>query len=167
MTGKVDALDAAATSGALTFQPHLGRRLGRFFGLFSIASTLMGAVFLLSYRLLDVEAASASLDLVNILVRIYVAMLVVIAIGTWWIVLSHDDRELAEGELVQSMHHLEMTRGHLVESEKIACSAAVPWPAWLATDSSGDRRECRVLPSRSNGRNQGKARTRRSRGCGS
>ena len=119
VTGKMGALDAAA-SGALTFQPHLGRRLGRFFGLFSIASALMGAVFLLSYRLLDVEAASASLDLVNILVRIYVAMLVVIAIGAWWIVLSHDSRELAEGELVQSMHHLEMTRGHLVESEKMA-----------------------------------------------
>jgi signal transduction histidine kinase/purine-cytosine permease-like protein len=119
VTGKMCALDAAA-SGALTFQPHLGRRLGRFFGLFSIASALMGAVFLLSYRLLDVEAASASLDLVNILVRIYVAMLVVIAIGAWWIVLSHDSRELAEGELVQSMHHLEMTRGHLVESEKMA-----------------------------------------------
>jgi signal transduction histidine kinase len=49
-----------------------------------------------------------------------VATLVVIAIGAWWIVLSHDSRELAEGELVQSLHHLEMTQSHLVESEKMA-----------------------------------------------
>jgi signal transduction histidine kinase/purine-cytosine permease-like protein len=119
VTRKMSALDAAAT-GTPAFQPHLGRRLGRFFGLFSIASTLMGAVFLLSYRLLSVETAPAYLDLANILVRIYVATLVVIAIGTWWIVLSHDSRELAESELVQSLHHLEMTRGHLVESEKMA-----------------------------------------------
>ena len=119
VTGKMTAVDAAAT-GALTFHPHLVRRLGRFFGLFSIASALMGAVFLLSYRLLNTEAGSANFDLANILVRIYVATLVVIAIGTWWIVLSHDSRELAEGELVQSLHHLEMTRSHLVESEKMA-----------------------------------------------
>jgi len=117
--GRATVVNAAAP-GVPTFQPHFGRRLGRFFGLFSIAAAMMGVVFLLSYRLLNVEAASANLDLVNILVRIYVATLVVIAIGTWWIVLSHDSRELAEGELVQSLHHLEMTRGHLVESEKMA-----------------------------------------------
>jgi signal transduction histidine kinase len=57
---------------------------------------------------------------VNVLFRIYAATLVVIAVGTWWIVLSHDSRELAEGELVRSLHHLEMTRDHLVESETMA-----------------------------------------------
>ena len=118
----------AATARALdtpplnapAFEPHFGRRLGRFFGLFSIAAAVVGAVFLLSYRLLDLEASAAGFDPVHILVRIYVATLVVIAVGTWWIVLSHDSRELAEGELVRSLHHLEMTRGHLVESEKMA-----------------------------------------------
>ena len=120
VTRTVTALDAAATGATPTFQPHLGRRLGRFFGLFSIASALMGVVFLLSYRFLSVEITPADLDLANILTRIYVATLVVVAVGTWWIVLSHDSRELAEGELVQSLHHLEMTRGHLVESEKMA-----------------------------------------------
>lgn len=109
-----------AWAGPSMLPPHLGRRLGRFFGLFTIAAAVMGAVFLLSYRLMDVAAAPASVDLVGILVRIYAATLVVIAVGTWWIVLSHDSRELAESELVQSLHHLEMTRGHLVESEKMA-----------------------------------------------
>jgi signal transduction histidine kinase len=116
--GMMDANLASAVPPA--YQPHLGRRLSRFFGLFSITAAVMGAVFLLSYRLLDVGAASATLDLVNILVRLYVATLVVIAVGTWWIILSHESRELAERELIQSLHHLEMTRGHLVESEKMA-----------------------------------------------
>jgi signal transduction histidine kinase len=119
IAGRAATLDAAPP-GAPAFEPHFGRRLGRFFALFSITSAVVGAVFLLSYRLLDLGASAASLDLVNILVRIYAATLVVIAVGTWWIVLSHDSRELAEGELVRSLHHLEMTRGHLVESEKMA-----------------------------------------------
>ncbi|MCL4764009.1 MAG: histidine kinase, partial [Burkholderiales bacterium] len=37
-----------------------------------------------------------------------------------WIVLSHDSRELAESELVESLHYLQMARSHLVESEKMA-----------------------------------------------
>jgi signal transduction histidine kinase/purine-cytosine permease-like protein len=109
-----------ASAGVLAYQPQFRRRVGRFFGLFSIAAAVMGAVFLLSYRLLDVGHAPASLDLANILVRLYVATLVVIAVGTWWIILSHESRELAERELIQSLHHLEMTRSHLVESEKLA-----------------------------------------------
>ncbi len=117
--GRAPALDAAPL-GTPAFEPHFGRRLGRFFLLFSIASAVVGAVFLLSYRLLDLETSAAGFDLVDVLVRIYAATLVVIAVGTWWIVLSHDSRELAEGELVRSLHHLEMTRGHLVESEKMA-----------------------------------------------
>ena len=119
--------DASKTAGTdvasidvLGFQPHVTRRLGRFFGLFSIAAAAMGAVFLLSYRLFDVGATSGSLDLVNILLRLYVATLVIIAVGTWWIILSHESRELAERELIQSLHHLEETRSHLVESEKMA-----------------------------------------------
>ena len=118
-TGKTAGPDVASAD-VLGFQPHFRRRLGRFFGLFSIAATAMGAVFLLSYRLLDVGASAASLDLVNILVRLYVATSIVIAVGTWWIILSHESRELAERELIQSLHHLEETRSHLVESEKMA-----------------------------------------------
>jgi len=119
-TGRPPAPDAMSPPGIPVFEPHFGRRLGRFFGLFSIAAAVVGAVFLLSYRLLDVSGTAAALDLVNVLVRIYAATLVVVAVGTWWIVLSYDSRELAEGELVRSLHHLEMTHGHLVESEKMA-----------------------------------------------
>ncbi|MFN0317569.1 MAG: ATP-binding protein [Burkholderiales bacterium] len=100
--------------------PHFGRRLGRFFGLFSIVSAVMAAVFLLSYRLLDIHDAGTGTEMANIFLRIYAAALVVIAVGSWWIVLSHESRELAEGELLHSLHHLELTRSELVESEKMA-----------------------------------------------
>jgi signal transduction histidine kinase/purine-cytosine permease-like protein len=100
--------------------PHFGRRLGRFFGLFSIVAATMGAVFLISYRLLDVHDVVSGVQLENILIRIYVAALIVIAVGTWWIVLSQESRELAEGELLYSLHHLDLTRSELVESEKMA-----------------------------------------------
>ena len=118
-TRKITAPDLAPAR-ATVFQPQFRRRLGRFFGLFSIAAAVMGAVFLLSYRLLDVGVASPGINLVNILVRLYLATLVVIAVGTWWIILSHESRELAERELIDSLHHLEMTRSDLVESEKMA-----------------------------------------------
>jgi len=116
-----ETIEAAALPVFAThFAPHFGRRLGRFFGLFGIVSAAMAAVFLLSYRLLDVQDVATSADVAGILVRIYAATLIVIAVGTWWIVLSHESRELAEGELLQSVHHLEVARSELVESEKMA-----------------------------------------------
>lgn len=102
------------------FQPQLRRRVGRFLGLFSVAATLLGAAFLLTYRLVDLPDAVAQEGLVNLLVRLYVATLVVSAMGTWWIVLSHESQEQSERELLQSLHHLELTRKELVESEKLA-----------------------------------------------
>ena len=102
------------------FVPHLGRRVGRFLGLFSVAAALMGAVFLLAYRLLEVDHTLTAVDLPDVLLRIYVAMLVLIAVGVVWIVLSHESRELSEGELENSLRHLELTRKELVESEKMA-----------------------------------------------
>jgi signal transduction histidine kinase/purine-cytosine permease-like protein len=118
--GRAMAAEGAAPAHRPVFEPHFAQRLGRFLALFSITAAVVGAVFLLSYRLLDLEEVAAGFDLVNVLLRIYAATLVVVAFGTWWIVLSHDSRELAEGELVESLHHLEMTRSHLVESEKMA-----------------------------------------------
>ncbi len=112
--------EGAPTPQRPVFEPHFAQRLGRFLALFSITAAVVGAVFLLSYRLLDLERVATGFDLVNVLLRIYAATLVVIAFGTWWIVLSHDSRELAEGELVESLHRLETTRSHLVESAKMA-----------------------------------------------
>jgi len=111
---------AAPVAGAPAFEPQLRRRVGRFLGLFSVAATLLGAAFLLTYRLVDLSAVASPESLVNLLVRLYVATLVVSAMGTWWIVLSHESQEQSERELLQSMHYLEITRRELVESEKLA-----------------------------------------------
>ena len=104
------------------FKPHLGRRVGRFLGLFSIVAVVVGAVFLLTYRLVELPAYSdaGGAELVNLLARLYLGTLVVSAVGTWWIVLSQESRELTARELLQSLHNLEMTRKDLVQSEKLA-----------------------------------------------
>jgi signal transduction histidine kinase/purine-cytosine permease-like protein len=102
------------------FAPHFARRVGRFFSLFSVVAAVMGAVFLLTYRLVEVSEIATASELTNLLVRLYVATLVVCAVATWWIVLSHESHELTAAELLQSVHYLEMTRKELVESEKMA-----------------------------------------------
>lgn len=108
------------SSAAPQFQPQLRRRVGRFLGLFSVAATLLAAAFLLTYRLVSLPDVGSQEGLVNLLVRLYVATLVVSALGTWWMVLSHESQEQSERELLQSLHFLELTRKELVESEKLA-----------------------------------------------
>jgi signal transduction histidine kinase/purine-cytosine permease-like protein len=110
------ALDAAA----LRFRPHGLRRFGRFLGLMSVAAALLGAAFLLTYRFMDLHALSGDANLVNVMVRLYVATLVVASLGIWWMVLSHESQEQSERELLESMQHLELTRKNLVETEKLA-----------------------------------------------
>lgn len=110
----------APALGQPVFAPNFGRRVGRFAALFSVAALIAGAVFLLSYRLLDVEPGAAGLHLEDIFLRLYAGSLALLAIGTWWLVLSHESHELAESELVNSLHHLELTQRELVESEKMA-----------------------------------------------
>ncbi|MFO1351373.1 MAG: ATP-binding protein [Gammaproteobacteria bacterium] len=102
-----------------TFQPNLARRLGWFLGLFSIVAIAAGIFFLLSYRLLEADPGPGT-NLADIFLRLYLGALALIAIGVWWITLAHESRELAESELVNSLHYLEMTRQELVQSEKMA-----------------------------------------------
>jgi signal transduction histidine kinase len=104
----------------LRFRPHVLRRVGRFLGLLSVTAALLGAAFLLTYGFMDLHGAPADSNLVNVLVRLYVATLVLASLGVWWIVLSHESQEQSERELLGSMRHLEQTRRNLVESEKLA-----------------------------------------------
>lgn len=109
-----------APSASPHFAPHFGRRLGRFCLLFGIVAAALAAVFLLAYRLLDAEGLAYAQELSEVLIRIYLATLILIAVGTWWVILSQESRELAEGELLQSLHQLELAQSELVESEKMA-----------------------------------------------
>jgi len=56
----------------------------------------------------------------RLLTRIYLASLVLICVGAWWIVLSHESRELAEHDLVASLETLTETRQELMQSERLA-----------------------------------------------
>jgi signal transduction histidine kinase/purine-cytosine permease-like protein len=102
------------------FRPHVWRRVGRFLGLLSVAAALLGAAFLLTYRFMDLHDVSIDSNVVNVMVRLYVATLVLASLGVWWIVLSHESQEQSERELLGSIQHLEQTRRNLVESEKLA-----------------------------------------------
>ncbi len=104
----------------LHFRPHVLRRVGRFLGLLSVAAVLLGAAFLLTYRFMDLHDVAVDSSVVNVMVRLYVATLVLASLGVWWIVLSHERQEQSERELLGSMRHLELTRRSLVESEKLA-----------------------------------------------
>ncbi len=114
-----DAVPQAA-SEAQPFQPHVWRRIGRFVGLLSVLAALLGTAFLLTYRFMDLHDAVERDTIVNVMLRLYVATLGVASLGIWWIVLSHESQEQSERELLESMQHLEQTRAHLVQSEKLA-----------------------------------------------
>lgn len=118
-------LNLYATPGTIsfarpTFEPRFGRRIARFLGVFALIAIVIGAVFLLTYQLLNVSPDESGVDLGRIFLRLYAATLVLIAVAAWLLVLTHESRELAESELLNSLRHLEMTREELVQSEKLA-----------------------------------------------
>ncbi|WP_018915286.1 ATP-binding protein [Thiomonas sp. FB-6] len=110
----------AAAEPLPAFQPHVLRRVGRFLGLFAGAAALLGAAFVLTYRLMGLHLAASSPELVNVLWRLYLAILVLVSLAVWWIVLFHEGTEQAERDLLESMDDLDRARRHLVESEKLA-----------------------------------------------
>ncbi len=81
---------------------------------------MTAAIFLLAYRMTEFAPAASDFDNARLLLRLYLASLVLICIGAWWIVLSHESRELAERELVTSLGELTETRQELMQSERLA-----------------------------------------------
>ncbi len=115
---------AVASPGGAHFrrmiQPHLAQRLAKFLGVFLALAVVTAAVFLLAYRMIELDGTFAQADNARLLLRLYVASLVLICIGAWWIVLSHESRELAERDLVSSLEKLSETRQELMQSERLA-----------------------------------------------
>ena len=60
------------------------------------------------------------LDNDTLLLRIFLALLPLLCIGAWWIVLSHESRELAERDLVASLERLRETQAELARNERLA-----------------------------------------------
>jgi signal transduction histidine kinase/purine-cytosine permease-like protein len=119
-TPSPDSAAPAAAAPRPAFEPRVWRRVGRFFGLLAVVAALLGAAFALTWRFMDLHQAAADAQVANVMIRLYLATLVVSSLGIWWIVLSHERQEQSERELLETMRHLEQTRRDLVESEKLA-----------------------------------------------
>lgn len=100
--------------------PNLVQRLAKFLGVFLALAVVTAAVFLLAYRMIEPDTAFAQAENARLLLRVYVASLAMICVGAWWIVLSHESRELAERDLVTSLEKLTETRQELMQSERLA-----------------------------------------------
>src|SRR5262249_14117196 len=78
--------------GAVHFQrmiaPDLVHRLMKFFGVVAALSAVTAAVFLLTYRLTELNLPVTPLDSGRLLLQIYLATFVLICVGAWWIVLA-------------------------------------------------------------------------------
>jgi signal transduction histidine kinase/purine-cytosine permease-like protein len=100
--------------------PDLLHRLTKFFGVAVALGAVTAAVFLLTYRLTELNLPVTPADSGRLLLRIYLATFVLICIGAWWIVLAQESRELAERDLVTSLEKLTETRQELMQSERLA-----------------------------------------------
>jgi signal transduction histidine kinase/purine-cytosine permease-like protein len=110
--------------GAAQFQrriaPNLIRRLMKFISVAAALAAVTAAVFLLTYRLTELNMSIPPVDSSRLLLRIYLATFILICVGAWWIVLAHESRELAERDLVSSLERLTETRQELMQSERLA-----------------------------------------------
>ena len=98
--------------------PRIGQRLAKFGGVFLVLAVIVAAVFLLAYRMVEIDPTFVPGDSTELLIELYLASLVLICMAAWWIVLSHESREHAERELVTSLEELSDTRLKLRESER-------------------------------------------------
>ncbi|HLO48884.1 MAG TPA: ATP-binding protein [Kamptonema sp.] len=85
------------------FAPKLGLRLAKFIEIFLLISSLTGAIFGLVYyqgvmRSPDIPTTTTG-SLLGVFFVQYTLLLVLIGVGSWWLVLSEESRELAEAEL--------------------------------------------------------------------
>lgn len=83
--------------------PYLGRRFTKFIEVFLFIGSLIGIVFAIVYYRVVINSpqfltTSYSVFL-GIFLELYAPLLVLAGIGTWWLVLSEESRELAEEEL--------------------------------------------------------------------
>ncbi len=116
-----DGVPVLADSGfRRQIPPDLVQRLAKFLGVFLALAVVTAAAFLLTYRMIDLDPLTDQAGNARLLFRVYTASLVLIGLGAWWIVLSHESRESAERELVDSLEKLSEARHELMQSEQLA-----------------------------------------------
>ena len=144
----------AAFQGILStkLSPHLGSRLLRFLSVSLLLSTLAGAALGCIYyqqvtSTADLNAVAVQ-NLTATLVEVYAVFIVLIGIGSWWLVLTQESRHLVQDELdkqniqlqqevterqltetqlqekaqqlEQTLHSLQQTEDQLIQTEKMA-----------------------------------------------
>ncbi|ADH88497.1 integral membrane sensor signal transduction histidine kinase [Ancylobacter novellus DSM 506] len=100
--------------------PHMPQRLLKVGGVLIALTVVTAALFLLTYRLIEPGAETPHLDNGSLLLRVFLALLPLLAISAWWIVLSNESRELAQRNLVSSLEKLHATRAELTRTERLA-----------------------------------------------
>jgi signal transduction histidine kinase/purine-cytosine permease-like protein len=100
--------------------PRMGQRLAKVAGILLALAVATGAVFLLTYRIVGLGLDPPQLDGGTLVLRVYVALLPLLAVGAWWIVLAHESRELAERDLVTSLERLQEAQHALARKERLA-----------------------------------------------
>ncbi|SDR42717.1 His Kinase A (phospho-acceptor) domain-containing protein [Rhizobiales bacterium GAS113] len=100
--------------------PRMGQRLAKVGGVLLALAVVTAALFLLTYRMMDLDADPPQLDNGPLLLRVFIAMLPLLCVGAWWIVLSHESRELAERDLVTSLEKLRAAQHELAQNERLA-----------------------------------------------
>lgn len=100
--------------------PRTGQRLVKVLGVLLTLAVATGAVFVLTYKIIDLNGGPVSASNGIVLWRVYLAILPLLAVGAWWIVLSQESRELAERDMVMALEKLRETQRELALRERLA-----------------------------------------------
>jgi signal transduction histidine kinase/purine-cytosine permease-like protein len=107
-------------NAARRIAPHTPQRILKVGGLLIALAVVTAALFLLTYHLTDPRAATAQLDNGTLLLRVFLAMLPLLAVCAWWVVLSAESHEMAHRNLVRSLEKLNETKDELARTERLA-----------------------------------------------
>jgi signal transduction histidine kinase/purine-cytosine permease-like protein len=81
------------------FSPQLGARIISYLAVFLSLSGLVGVIFgLICYQQIA-TTPEVSRQIITILLKLYATLVVLIGMGSWWLVLTHESRQLAQKEL--------------------------------------------------------------------
>ncbi|MBL1174962.1 ATP-binding protein [Pantanalinema sp. GBBB05] len=127
--------------------PQLGVRMLKYLAVFLSLACLVGALFALVYYQQVAITIASPATLASTLLEIYAALVVLLGMGSWWLVLTQESRELAQEELdkqnlqlqqevkerqlaeaqlqekaqqlEQTLHNLKQAEAHLIQTEKM------------------------------------------------
>ncbi|MEY8830113.1 ATP-binding protein [Sedimentitalea sp. XS_ASV28] len=122
-----ESIDFGHRSGGLgaKIAPNTVKRFIKAAGVFLALTVVVGAAILISYRLIEPNLDAPQLHGGLLLLGVFLALLPLLAVGTWWIVLSHESRELVERDLLYSMEDLAKAQKDLAANERLAAIGQV------------------------------------------